>query len=143
VRVTAHKPRKTAADIAAEIMDPTGTPDNMKRPRIHVTVDLDIQRRLRKAEYEKAMREGEQWLGVLAEETGGNMSRPRSAEEMLANCEEITRAIDSQYIVTYRPKRPLASAGKEEYRRIDVAARRVGLSIATRRGYVVPPQSRQ
>jgi hypothetical protein len=40
--------------------------------------------------------------------------------------------------VTYRPKRPLAEANPGEYRRIEVASRRVGLSLHARRGYVVP-----
>jgi hypothetical protein len=43
-------------------------------------------------------------------------------------------------VVTYRPKRPLAAAPKGEYRRIEVASRRVGLSLRSRRGYVVPVQ---
>jgi hypothetical protein len=43
-------------------------------------------------------------------------------------------------VVTYRPKRPLAEATPGEYRRIEVASRRVGLSLQARRGYVVPQE---
>ena len=65
---------------------------------------------------------------------------PLSSDEVLAGCEEVARAIGSQYVVAYKPKRPLAAAAaREEYRRIDTAARRAGLTILARRGYVVPP----
>ena len=61
---------------------------------------------------------------------------------MLAQAGEVARAIGSEYVVTYRPKRPLAEATPGEYRRIEVASRRVGLSLHARRGYVVPtPQT--
>jgi VWFA-related protein len=142
VSVTGQKPRKTAADIAEEITDPVGMSPHKKRPKIHVTVDLDIQMRRTRREYERRMREGMSWLAPLAEETGGSMSLPASAEEMLASGEEVARAIGSAYVVTYRPERPLSSAGEEEYRRLDVIARRIGLTAFTRRGYVVPPPPR-
>lgn len=144
VRLTAQRPRKTAIDIAEEIADPIGTSHkrNKERPRLHVTVDLDIQMRRKRREYEARMREGVSWLTSLADETGGGVSLPASAEEMLAGSEEVARAIGSAYVVTYRPKRPLSSAVAEEYRRIDVIARRSGLRASTRRGYVVPPRPR-
>jgi hypothetical protein len=49
---------------------------------------------------------------------------------------EVARAIDSQYVISYKPLRPLSSASAKEYRRIEVASRRVGLNIKVRRGYV-------
>ncbi len=54
----------------------------------------------------------------------------------------MARAIGAEYVVTYRPKRPLAEATPGEYRRIEVASRRVGLSLQARRGYVVPRATR-
>jgi hypothetical protein len=47
----------------------------------------------------------------------------------------VAREIGAEYIVTYRPKRPLSAAKPGEYRRVEVAARRVGLYLRTRRGY--------
>lgn len=136
VQVTPRKTRRTAADIAREVLHPNDPVD--EKFEIHLTIDLDVQMRRKRAEYEKAMREGERWLGALAEETDGGMLLPLSEAEMIAGSESLARAIDSQYVVTYRPKRPLASAEKEEYRRVAVVARRVGLSASARRGYVVP-----
>jgi hypothetical protein len=136
VRVTGQKPRKTAADIAEEIMNPTGRPD--RRPQLYLTIDTDFQMRRKRSEYVKAMLEAEQWLGSLAEETGGVMLLPGAAEEMLTRSADVARAIGSQYVVAYRPQRPLASAVEGEYRQLDVVARRVGLNVRTRRGYVVP-----
>lgn len=139
VQVTPKKTRKTAADIAREIMNPGAPPE--ERLEIHLTIDLDIQMRRRRAEYERAMREGGRWLGAFAEETGGRMLSPLDESEMLAGAEALAAAVDSQYVVAYRPKRPLASAEGGEYRRLAVVARRVGLSVAARRGYVVAPRT--
>ena len=47
--------------------------------------------------------------------------------------------IDAEYVVTYRPSRSLASAEKDEVRRIEIVSRRVGLNIVSRRSYVVSP----
>ncbi|HEY3040157.1 MAG TPA: hypothetical protein VGJ66_15570 [Pyrinomonadaceae bacterium] len=51
-----------------------------------------------------------------------------------------SQEIDSQYVVTYTPKRPLALATEEEYRRLKVASGRGGLQVHARRGYVAKPQ---
>ena len=84
---------------------------------------------------ELARREGE--FGELAEETGGGLWLPGTAEEMLEQAAEVAREVDSRYVVTYRPLRPLAEAEAGEYRRLDVLARRQGLRVRSRRGYVV------
>ena len=103
-----------------------------------VTVRFDpATKRLRKA-YEADVRKSEKVLTTVAEETGGKMLLPVSSEEMIAQAGEVARAIGSEYVVTYRPKRPLADAGPGEYRRVQVSSRRVGLSLHSRRGYVVP-----
>jgi hypothetical protein len=57
---------------------------------------------------------------------------------MLVNVEEIAGHVDSQYVITYKPKRSFFDGGEGEYRRIEVAARRVGLVVSARRGYVAP-----
>ena len=98
-------------------------------------------RRLRKA-YEAEVRKSEEALKTVADETGGKMMLPVNSEQMFAQAIEVARAIGAEYVVTYRPKRPLAEANPGEYRRIEVASRRVGLSLHSRRGYVVPsPQN--
>jgi hypothetical protein len=96
-------------------------------------------RRQRKA-YEADIRKSQQVLTDMAEETGGQIFLPKTADEMVEQAQEAAREVGAEYVVTYRPKRSLASADKGEYRRIEVASRRVGLSLRSRRGYVVPAQ---
>ena len=96
-------------------------------------------KRVRKA-YEAETRKSEIWLTDLAAETGGRIFLPVSTEEMIAKGEEVARDIGAEYVVTYRPTRPLADAQPGEYRKIEVGSRRVGLYLRSRRGYVVPKQ---
>ena len=123
--------------------DPTLPPGTTRSPAFGVTVRFDpAMRRLRKA-YEADVKKSQQVLTNVAEETGGKMLLPVSSEEMIAQAGEVARAIGSEYVVTYRPKRPLAAANPGEYRRIQVSSRRVGLSLHSRRGYVVPSRQEE
>jgi VWFA-related protein len=139
VKIT-NKKRKSAKDIADEIMYPTQTPEYKRRNKIYLVIDTDIAMRKQRGAYKEATRKSEQWLSSLVEETGGLIFMPASREEMIARGEEIARQIDSQYVLTYTPKRPLALATAEEYRRINVAAGRIGLHVHARRGYVARAQ---
>jgi VWFA-related protein len=135
IEITGQK-RKTAADVALEILKPKGS--QWEKPKIRLYLDTDVQMRLRRMEYVKAMKEGERWLRQFAFETGGMLFVPPSVEAMRLNVEEIAGNIDSQYVVTYKPKRAFASGTEGEYRRIEIAARRGGLVVSSRRGYVTP-----
>lgn len=139
VKIT-NKKRKSAKDIADEIMNPTQEPEYKKRTRVYVVVDTDFAMRKKRDAYKEATKQSELWLTALAIETGGLVFLPGSAEEMTRRAEEIAREIDSQYLVTYTPKRPLAEATVEEYRRVNVAAGIVGLHLRSRRGHVARPQ---
>ena len=98
-------------------------------------VDLDrLFRRGGELKKELARREAE--FGELAAETGGALWLPSTADEMLKQASEAAREIDSRYVVTYKPRRPLAEAKPGEYRKLDVLARRQGLIVRSRRGYV-------
>ena len=111
-----------------------------KWKRIYVIVDTDFAMRKKRDAYKEATVQAELWLRSLAEETGGLVFIPRSAAEMAPRAQEIARQIDSQYVVAYTPKRPLVWATVEEYRRINVAAGRIGLHVHARRGYVARAQ---
>jgi VWFA-related protein len=139
VKITNQK-RKSAQDIADEIMYPTKQPEYKKWNKIYLIIDTDFAMRKKRGAYEEATRKGELWLRSLAEETGGLVFIPSSLEEMAPRADEIAREIDSQYVVTYTPKRPLAEATVEEYRRINVAAGVIGLHVHARRGYVARPR---
>ena len=98
-------------------------------------VDLDrLFRRDKKLKRELERREAE--FGELAAETGGDLFLPSTADEMLRQAAEAAREIDSRYVVTYKPARPLADAEPGEHRKLDVLARRQGLTVRSRRGYV-------
>jgi VWFA-related protein len=98
-------------------------------------VDLDrLFRRGGKLKKELERREAE--FGELTAETGGGLWLPSTADEMLRQASEAAHEIDSRYVVTYKPRRPLADAKAGEYRKLDVLARRQGLTVRTRRGYV-------
>lgn len=132
---------QSRADQATVGIDPT-RPPGMRGPGINphdvnagVTFDPALRRRRKEAERE--MERGEARLKSLTEETGGRLRQPDSEEGMSVEAAGVAREIDSQYVVTYSPKRPLRRAGATEYRRIHVGARRQGLTLRARRGYVV------
>ncbi len=102
-----------------------------------VIADLDPERRKRIKDYEAAMRAAEIQLTALSQETGGQSWLPESFDEMIEDGAGVARLIDSQYIVTYKPRRSLAAARPGEVRKIDVASRRVGLQLVSRRHYTV------
>ena len=120
--------------------DPTMPPGQTRSPTYGVTVRFDPAMRRQRKAYEADVKKSQQVLGALADETGGRIYLPKAGDEMIAQAQEAAREIGSEYVVTYRPKRPLALARKGEYRRIEVASRRVGLTLRSRRGYVVPSQ---
>jgi VWFA-related protein len=132
---------QSAADQATVGIDPT-RPPGMRGPGINphdvnsgVTFDPALRRRRKEAERE--MERGQARLKSLTEETGGRLRQPDSEEGMSVEAAGVAREIDSQYVVTYSPKRPLRRAAPTEYRRIHVGARRQGLTLRARTGYVV------
>jgi VWFA-related protein len=120
--------------------DPTQPPGTTRSPTFGVSVRFDPAMRRQRKAYEADIRRSQQVLTTMAEETGGQIFLPKNTDEMLEQAREAAREVGAEYVVTYRPKRPLSSAAKGEYRKIEVASRRVGLSLRSRRGYVVPSQ---
>jgi VWFA-related protein len=118
--------------------DPTLPPGVTRSPSFGVAIRFDpAMTKVRKA-YEAETRKSEQWLRELAVETGGRVFLPISTAEMIAKGDDVARDIGAEYVVTYRPTRRLAEAKPGEYRKVEVASRRVGLYLRSRRGYVVP-----
>ncbi len=132
---------QSRADIATVGIDPTRPPgmirDGVNPPRVNGGIRFDPELKRRREAYEREMKKGEERLASLAEETAGRMWLPATTEEMLTQGSEVAREIGTQYVVTYTPKRPLASAAPADYRRLTVAPRRLGLQLRARRGYVV------
>jgi VWFA-related protein len=121
--------------------DPTQPPGTTRSPAYVLgSVNFDPAMRRQKKVYEDAVRTSQQILTEMAEETGGQIFLPKTSDEMVAQAREAAREVGAEYVVTYRPKRPLAMAEKGEYRQVEVASRRVGLTLRARHGYVVPTQ---
>ena len=125
---------------ALPVPDPTLPPGQTRNPSVTFgTIDLDRKMRRWYKKYSDDTRQSEERLTRLAEETGGRILLATKTEDMIGQADEVARDIGAQYVITYAPKRPLASAPSGEYRRVEVASRRVGLRLRTRRGYVVTP----
>ena len=119
--------------------DPTLPPGTTRTPSFKLgSKDADPALAKRRAEYERATIFSEAQLSEIAAESGGQIFIPESTSDLLSEAESIARDIGSQYVITYRPTRPLASAKSGEYRKVEVASRRVGLHLRSRQGYVVP-----
>lgn len=119
--------------------DPTLAPNQTRSPVYGVSIRFDpAMKRLRKA-YEADVKKSQQTLSTLAQETGGTIFLPKTSDEMVDEADKVARDIGSEYVVTYRPTRPLASAAPGEYRRVEIGSRRVGLILRSRRGYVASP----
>ena len=123
-------------------IDPTLPPGTTRNPSFRLkTIRFDPAMKRQRKAYEADIEKSQQVLTAVAEETGGRIFLPKSSQEMIAQARDAAREIGSEYVVTYRPKRPLTSSSQGEYRRIEVASRRVGLSLRSRRGYVVPDRN--
>lgn len=122
--------------------DPTLPPGTTRNPSFRLkTITFDPAMKRQRKAYEADIEKSQQVLTSVAEETGGRIFLPKSSEEMITQAREAAREIGAEFVVTYRPKRPLADSSQGEYRRIEVASRRVGLSLRSRRGYVVPDRN--
>lgn len=115
---------------------PAGTTRSPAYVLHRITFDPAMKRQ--RTVYEAEVKKSQQVLTELADEAGGRIYLPKTGNEMIEKGKEAAKEIGSEYVVTYRPKRPLAIAERGEYRRIEVAPRRVGLSLRSRQGYVVP-----
>jgi VWFA-related protein len=121
--------------------DPTLPPGTTRSPSFGISIRFDPAMKKQRKAYESDIRKSQQVLTSVAEETGGRIFLPKSSQEMIVQAGEAAREIGAEFVVTYRPKRPLSSSRRGEYRRIEVASRRVGLSLRSRRGYVVPDRN--
>jgi len=121
--------------------DPTLPPGTTRTPSFKIgSIDTDVAMRRKRKEYERATRDSEKQLTMIAEESGGRIFLPVNSAELMAQADSVARDIGSQYVLTYRPTHPLSQAKPGEYRKVEVTPRRVGLYLRSRRGYVVPNQ---
>lgn len=76
-------------------------------------------------------------LSVLSDHTGGEFFLPDTLDEMTGQARRISQAINSQFVVTYSPKRPLKDTTADEIRHIEVTSRRPDIEIRASRRLVV------
>ena len=138
-RILRKRDKSTTPDEVVDSLPDDPVFDQLRR--LHkpggITADVDPERQQNVREYERAMKQSNPLLLSLTNDTGGRMWLPESLVEIIANGADAARLIDSQYILTYKPKQAVASAVEGEVRRIDVVSRRVGLIVVSRRHYLV------
>ncbi len=64
-KITSEK-RKSAKDVADEIMNPTEPTEAEKKNKLYLVIDTDLAMRRRRADYKEAMKKSEKWLSSLA-----------------------------------------------------------------------------
>lgn len=101
------------------------------------TVNLDREMIRKRKEEMNKLQTSEKFLTRIAEDTNGEIFLPETPDEMIAKTATLAKNIDSQYVVTYTPKRPLSEARDGEIRTIEVTSRRAGLEVQGRRKFVV------
>lgn len=95
-----------------------------------VNLDNEMLRTIRRKREE--WQTSETKLQNIAEDTGGVFQAPEEYETMLKLAAEIANAVDSNYVITYTPKRPIAESPDGETRKVRVSSRRVGVRIKSR-----------
>jgi VWFA-related protein len=101
-------------------------------------IDLDYPVRRLSRDQLKPLKQNELLLAWLAEESGGNIILPASEVDLPELVDDLAREVDSQYVVTYRPKSRVAVKSGPDIRHVEVFSRRVGLRVFSRRSYIVP-----
>lgn len=102
---------------------------------ITINTDRAFLRKMR--ERKQNLLDGEKYLTRLAADTNGEIVLPESKEEMIEKTALIAAIIDSSYVVTYVPKRPLSESKTGEVRDIEITSRRAGLQVQAKRKLIV------
>ena len=138
------KPQRLPEEVVNTLPDPKGagkkknaTIRDAARMQRLGSITLDRERIKRAKENENELEAGEQFLTRIAEETNGEILLPETLNEAIEKTATLAKYIDSQYVITYVPKRPLKDSPKGEIRRIEVTSRREGLEAASHRKLVV------
>ena len=132
-------PRAMPPEIAAQL--PNGVRDTVTAPKIGPTINLDRAMLRKIRERKAALEESQEYLATLAEDTSGQFVLPETPEEMIEKTALVASVIDSNYVVTYTPKRPLSEAKPGEVRNIEVSSKRPGLQVLSRRKLIIEKEN--
>lgn len=92
-------------------------------------INLDREMRRWKKRYGAALRDNDARLATLADAMGGRLLPLSSPDEARTLAATVMRDLSAHYIVTYKPRRALATSLTDEQRRIQIIARRPGLDL--------------
>lgn len=134
-RIKKGKGEKT---LPQEVIDtlPNGVRDVANAPKFgSINADFKMVKTYR--ERQKALESGEKYLFNLTKSTSGLFILPDDKEEMIEKTALVAKVIDSNYVVTYTPKRSLIESKSNETRNIEVSSRKKGLQVLAKRKLVV------
>jgi hypothetical protein len=100
-----------------------------------INLDREMIRKIN--ERSDRLKSGEKSLSTVAASSGGEFLLPSSREQMVEDMGYLSRLIDSFYVVTYIPKRPLEGARVGEQREIRVGSRLPSLLVEANRKLIV------
>jgi VWFA-related protein len=109
--------------------------ENQKFPILTANLDREMIRK--RKEQINTLKTSETYLSTIAEDTNGEIFLPETSDEMIQKTATLAKTIDSQYVITYTPKRALNEAVDGETRLIEVSSRRAGVQVQGRRKFVV------
>jgi hypothetical protein len=110
----------------------------MRQPRLgSINTDREFIRKMK--ERVKSLEQSEKYLATLSADTNGEFILPTTKEEMLEKTALVARFVDSNYVITYTPKRALKDSPTGEVRSIEVSSRRPDLQVVARRKLLVLP----
>lgn len=101
-----------------------------------VTINTDRAFLKKMRERQQDLINSEKYLAALSNDTNGEFILPETKEEMLEKTALVAGVIDSSYVVTYAPKRPLSESKAGEERDIEVTSRRANLLVQAHRKLV-------
>lgn len=136
-RISKSPPPKAMPDeVAAQL--PNGVRDfKSATTKVGPTINMDRAMIRKMSERKDALKESEEYLAALADDTSGQFVLPESNDEMIEKTALVARVIDSNYVITYTPKRALSNAKPGEIRSIEVTSKRPGLQIQARRKLLI------
>ncbi len=100
-------------------------------PILTINLDKEMIRSINKRGDD--LKQSQENLAKISKDTNGQFILPETTEEMIEKTALIAQMIDSSYVVTYTPKRPLKDAPKNEVREVVVTSKRAGLDVAAKR----------
>lgn len=137
-RIKGTNSRNNKKTLPQEVIDtlPNGVRDVANAPRsAAISTDAKFIKTLK--ERRDALKNGEEFMLNLTEGSGGIFILPDDKEEMSEKAMVVAKVIDSNYVVTYTPKRPLSESEPGEIRIIEVSSKKEGLFVQARRKLVV------